>query len=1160
LVSFVSWSCSTGTTPDADRERAYRVNNRGVALLEQFKYPEAQAAFREALQIDGSMAMARVNLSLALFYARDLQGAAREAAEAARLLPTAAQPPYILGLIAYAENRAADARREFERVRQMDAGDVGTNIGLGQLYLEAMEYPRAVEVLRQALDREPYNVTAAYNLGLALARGGRADEGQQMLQRAQALRASGYSVTYGTGYLEQGRYAEAIASTGAEDVDTAVPPTTFTPAAIGQPAAPSDPAPSPLGRDFLPDDLTPEGFRRLAAGLGGGVALLDIENDGDLDVFSASTGGARLFRNEGRAVWSDATAESGVVETPGVVPIGAMAGDFNNDGQPDLFVLGYGGNTLYRNDGRGRFSDVSAKSGIPPYPFLPGAAAFADIDHDGDLDLAIAGLADLGATRQRAASGRLAFPRDFAPAPFLLLRNNGNSTFTDITANARVNVAGHAIAVVPTDFDNRRDVDLLIVNRDEPPFLFQNLRDGTFRDAATETGLAQALGSEGGLAAVTAGDINKDEFPDFFFAREIGGVLVLSEGRARFAATPAPNGRGSVRAAQFVDYDTDGLLDLLTWSAEGPRMFRSLGEQGRRWSEVTDRALAPSGSKPAAPGSARALALADLDGDGHTDFVASGSAGPSLWRNSGTPDHRSTRVTLRARVSNRLGVGAKVQLRAGGLSARVETSSATPAVRPDDVVFGLGRRQGADAVRVLWPSGILQSEAAASGALPSPLVVEELDRKPSSCPFLFTWNGTSFEFVTDFMGGGEMGYWEEPGRYNSPDPVEYVRIRGDQLRPKDGRLELRVTNELEETLFADRLELLGVAHPAAVEIYPNEGMTEPPKPFRLFAVADQRAPRALDERGRDVTDRIRQTDGTYPDGFPLERFRGYAAAHSLTIDLERTGESPVLLLTGWTDYAFSSDNVAAHQAGLSLQPPSLQIRDVRGRWRTAIADIGVPVGRPQTIPVDLTGVIRPGEHQVRIVTNMRIYWDRIAVGRSVPTGRLSTIRLDPGAARLSERGFSREVRPGGNAATSYVYEQVSRDSPWKTMSGAFTREGDVRELLAGSDDMFVVAKPGDEIALHFDASPLTTLPDGWTRTFLLKADGFSKEMDINSASPDTVGPLPFHGMTGYPYGSAERYPETPAHERYRARYNTRIVVRPVLSIDGAMLDENQSRP
>jgi subtilisin family serine protease len=127
----------------------------------------------------------------------------------------------------------------------------------------------------------------------------------------------------------------------------------------------------------------------------------------------------------------------------------------------------------------------------------------------------------------------------------------------------------------------------------------------------------------------------------------------------------------------------------------------------------------------------------------------------------------------------------------------------------------------------------------------------ELDRKPSSCPYLFTWNGTRFEFVTDFLGGGEIGDWVAPSAWNHPDPDEYVRIRGDQLAPRDGRYELRVTNELEEAMFLDRVQLLVIDHPRPVEVFPNEGLRDPPRPaFRIHATRGAHPPlRATDDHG-----------------------------------------------------------------------------------------------------------------------------------------------------------------------------------------------------------------------------------------------------------------------------------------------------------------------
>jgi len=409
------------------------------------------------------------------------------------------------------------------------------------------------------------------------------------------------------------------------------------------------------------------------------------------------------------------------------------------------------------------------------------------------------------------------------------------------------------------------------------------------------------------------------------------------------------------------------------------------------------------------------------------------------------------------------------------------------------------------------------------------------------------------------MGGGEMGYLEEPRRYNQPDPEEYVRIPPAQLKQKEGRYELRVTNELEESTFIDRLQLIAVDHPAGTEVYPNEGMSDPPKPFKLFVTRNARPPvSAVDDKGHDVLDLISRVDRRWPDDFEVDRVRGYAEEHSLTLKLNEKSKSQspnakvLLLLTGWTNYAWSSDNVAASQAGKSMKPPALQVKDKTGTWRTVIEDIGIPVGRPQTVTVDLREKFLSDDREVRIVTNMRIYWDQILVDTSNGPSSLRINRLDPMRADLHWRGFSEEMTVDGREPFGYDYRNVTFTSPWKVMTGQYTREGDVRELLLRSDDMFVIGRPGDEISLSFDGGLLPPLDGGWQRTFLLYADGFSKEMDINSASPDQLAPMPFHGMSRYPYSWPEHYPLTGARRRYIETYNTRTVTSPVQMIDGIL--------
>lgn len=1149
------------------REDAYRANNIGVALLEQFKHKEAAEAFRNALKIDPKLNLARINLSIALFNVPDLIASQREAQAASTLAPDVPQPYYILGLIAKLQSKPEEALAAFQRVLRIDPNDVGANINVGQLLSQQRKYPEAIAAFRLALAAEPYNVTALYNLGQALMRAGQRDEGTKATERFKQLRERGSATTLGQNYLEQGRYAEAIASTGAEPelVDRNVPAVAFTDATAsmfpGSPDAAAAPAstsaaPSIFGRQVDTSNWNAASRQEIAAEFGGNVTLFDMDGDNTLDVFRVTPTSQQLFRGTGGKFTDVTQQSSGLAAKFSGTPMGAVAGDYDNDSKPDLFVIREGSLSLYHNDGAGKFSDTTAAAGIPAYPYLPSSVAFVDVDHDGDLDIFITGLADLSPTPKTVSA---VFPNNFPGAPNLLLRNDGNGKFSDVTTAAQLNSVGHAVSAIPTDFNNRRDMDLLVVNYGKALELQSNQRDGTFRNVSKDVGLDIV----GNWSSATAGDVNKDGYTDFVLGRADGPALfATSDGKEKFKSSPLPAGSEAARVVQLLDYDNDGLLDCAMITDKGLRVWRNLGNG---WMDTSDRAVAAhlrSGSL-----SGRVFGAGDLDNDGDTDILSSVSGVLRIGRNDGGNSNHSLRVKLTGKVSNRSSVGTKIEVRAGSLLQKIETSSASPAAGPADVLFGLGKRSTADAVRVIWPAGIVQAEteiakAANAKATLVTLDVTELDRKPSSCPYLYAWNGERFEFITDFMGGGEMGHLEEPNRYNKPDPDEYVRIRSDQLKERKGFYELRVTNELEEAVFADQFQLIAVDHPEGVEIYPNEGLTDPPRPFKLYATRGARPPlSATDDHGNEVLSRIERMDRQYPDNFRRDRIRGYADEHTLTMKLAETHPAKqrmVLLLSGWTDYAWSSDNLAATQAGKAMMLPALQVKDERGQWKTVIQDIGIPVGRPQTVTVDLTGKFLSSSREVRIVTNMRILWDQVLVDTSDEKTPIGMTRLDPVLANLRWRGFSHEVTPDGREPFGYDYRKITFTSPWKVMPGRYTREGDVRELLIKSDDMFVISRPGDEISLSFDARKLPALRAGWTRTFLLFADGYSKEMDINSAIPDQVSPLPFHAMTKYPYADSETYPMTAARRAYIEKYNTRVVTVEVPSIDSVLITPTKS--
>ncbi|MGH9799081.1 MAG: FG-GAP-like repeat-containing protein, partial [Blastocatellia bacterium] len=225
--------------------------------------------------------------------------------------------------------------------------------------------------------------------------------------------------------------------------------------------------------------------------------------------------------------------------------------------------------------------------------------------------------------------------------------------------------------------------------------------------------------------------------------------------------------------------------------------------------------------------------------------------------------------------------------------------------------------------------------------------------------------------------------------------------------------------------------------------------------------------------------------------------------------------------------------------------PYVQVKNQQGQWQTVIPQMGFPAGLPKTMTVDLSGKFLCSDGKdagrVRIVTSMRIYWDQILVDASGGDAPVKVTTLDPIAANLRWRGFPREYSPDGRKPLIYDYRTIEPFAPWKAHLGNYTRFGDVRELLTTTDDMYVVTRNGDEIQLDFDARRLPVLPAGWKRTYLVFADSFGKDMDLNSARPETIGELPYHAMKSYPYSPGDAYPDDKRHRDYLERYNTRTI-------------------
>ena len=532
-------------------------------------------------------------------------------------------------------------------------------------------------------------------------------------------------------------------------------------------------------------------------------------------------------------------------------------------------------------------------------------------------------------------------------------------------------------------------------------------------------------------------------------------------------------------------------------------------------------------------------AAADFTGNGRLDWARIQDDGSLVMAHDVTPAYGNWITVALTGVKNaKLSVNAKVEVKAGASYEKM-TYAGVP------LVFRLGGHTSVDTVRITWPNGLIQNEM--KQPVNRALVVNEAPRLAGSCPMIFTWNGGRFQFVTDVLGVAPLGASSGDGQYFPVDHDEYVSIPAAMLQAREGAYEIRMTEELREVSYIDQIKLLALDHPADIEIVTNEKFKSPPFPeFRLYGSNRRRYPTAArDAHGTDVRASLLARDQRYPDAFQRDH-AGVAELHSL--DLNFAGAAPdgkaVLVLHGWVDWADGSTFLAATQAHHDLVFPYLQVKDAAGNWKTVIEDMGMPSGKPKTIAVDLTGKFLSPSREVRIVTNLCVYWDEIYLfeNNAPPAARLTEIPM--ASADLHFRGFSRAtIDPQRKQPESFDYQATSSTSMWNPTPGNYTRYGAVKDLLRDLDDRMVILGSGDEIRMLFPAAGLPALPAGWRRDYLLLVDGWAKDADANTAFSQSVLPLPFHGMSRYPYPAGEHFPDDEAHRGYIREYLTRPALR-----------------
>jgi tetratricopeptide (TPR) repeat protein len=834
---------------------------------------------------------------------------------------------------------------------------------------------------------------------------------------------------------------------------------------------------------------------------------------------------------------------------------------------------------------------------------------------------------DLSLQGDRAAAGSwhgllaLDWSRDFKTDLALvgstglkLLVQSGDGEFTDVTPQAARNgaaVTADSLGVWTADIEMDGDLDLVVGVKDAPPVVLRNNGDGTWRRV-------QPFPEVIGVRAFVWGDLDRDGDPDAALvdARSDLRVFANRQGGA-FRPMPLPADVRNVIALALGDINADGVLDLVTLDSNGSvrRMSAARGEGARTLGGGTNSStwnqqqLATWSVRESAAQETHRLFLADLDNSGTIDLVASGAGRSQVWLASergdlralagvpegeilgatdlngdgqldllGLVDGRPVRLmgrgtkgyhwqVFRTRAQqtagdqriNSFGVGGDIEVRSGLLTQKQPVTDTL-------VHFGLGTRTSVDVARIVWPNGVVQAEF---GRRADEVVVAE-QRLKGSCPWVFTYDGRGMRFVTDFLWRSPLGL-----RINAQDTAgvtqteDWVKIRGDQLVPKDGKYDVRITAELWETHFVDHLSLMVVDHPRDTEVFVDERFSKDAPILAVHAMTMPKSVRhARDDAGRDVTDLVASQDGRYLATFDRGAYQGIARDHFVEIELgDRlpAGRPQWLIANGWIYPTDSSINVAIGQ-GREVRPQglSLEAQTESGRWVVVDPDLGFPAGKNKTILIDLGRVTRAGvrsARRLRLLTNLEVYWDWLAVADGLEESQLKTVRLQPERGDLQFRGFSEttatrrgEPRLASNRDGPEVpiYDKMANVTPrWRDLIGYYTRFGDVRELLQQVDDRYVIMNAGDELQLLFPALPPPAA--GWKRDFVLTGDGWEKDGDYSTSFSATVLPLPSHDRPNYDTDAATLELEDDAvyrrHPGDWQTYHTRFVS-PDVFLDG----------
>lgn len=1083
--------CACAPTDEPLTEEQIERNNRGVALMGQYRNEEARQVFAELAAERPDLLDVQVNEAIAVLNRQeegDETRALRMVREVLERDSGHVRAQYVAGLLHFYLGEAETALDYFSRVIEARPDDAHAAYFAAQAKAQLGHAEQAAELYRQAVSLDPYLRSAYYGAALVLRQLDRPEQAREKLEAYQRFENNPRAHLAEFRYTRMGRLAEAIP--------------------LGEPGD-SPSLPDPEGELFdAPEAVAAVGLEPRGLSL----TAVDLDGNGLLDLYVAGGSGqpGRILRQGPDGFEIDADHQLARIENV----TAAGWGDMDNNGQIDVYLCRGSDNQLLAGGG-GEWTPRPGSGDVDDAGMCADMAVF-DADHDGDLDAFVVN----------------------ADGPNELFNNNLDGSWRRLSEEVEIDIGGGNRAsrsVLAVDLDGDRIADIVVLHDSPPHQVLRNDRLWQYRDAEGFDDFRRQ-----DLVAVSAGDFNADG--------QVSLVSIDTQGRL-LEWRPDTEGQWRARglhefdlaspdSAQLavLDLDGDGRPEILVHHDEGFEVIAVSVDEGTArslYSQSVDlAALTPLLLDPEQGPSLAGVVVEDGEtrlvlwppGEGRHSFAAI------------APSGRTERAE--SMRSNASGIGTGIVVRTGTrwLIADTYDRHSAPGQSLQPLALGLGGDEQADFVRLFWTDGVLQTEMGlAAGEVHR---ITETQRQLASCPVLFAWDGERYDFVSDLLGVAGIGFFLEPGTYSDPRPWEFFKFPEGSIAPREGRYTIKIGEPMEEIAYIDTARLHVHDLPPGWGVTLDERMhtgggPEPTGAAIYYREDSVRLPaRAMNDRGEDVTETVRVAN--HEAAPPGERHRQFLGRleqeHRLTLSFDEVinppGSRPVLVAHGWVEYPYSQTLFSAWQAGADYTPPSLEAH-ADGQWQMVYEQFGYPAGMPREMSLPLDA-LPAGTTALRLSGNWEVYWDQIKVVHAEsPPASAKVHELGIDRARVAKTGFAR--RDTLDQRLPY-YDYEDRSPYWDTKypTGYYTALGPVEPLVTEANDAFAVFGPGEELHLEFEM--LEPPAEGIDRVVVLEVRGYAKDMDLYTRDGETVGPMPYTPGVGDPE----------ARERLHSEYLTRF--------------------